>query len=131
MSNKKTFKDFIDDAKSRITEINVDIAEQLISEGHKILDIREPHEHNAKKIDGSINIPRGLLEAAACSAFEGSNPVLRDSHDDRWLLLCATGGRSALATDTLQAMGFNNVASIAGGIIAWEKASKEVLCEIA
>ena len=129
MSSIKTFMNFIIDAKSRITEIDIDTAEQLISEGHKVLDIREPHEHNKKKIRGSINIPRGVLEAAACSAFKGSNPALSNAQDEQWLVLCATGGRSALATDTLQAMGFNNIASIAGGITAWEEANKEILRE--
>ena len=126
MSDKKTFIDYINDAKSRITEVDIHMAEQLIAEGHKVLDIREPHEYSVNKIKDSINIPRGVLEPAACQAFEGANPALRDARDDSWLVVCATGGRAALATDTLQAMGFNNVASIAGGIDAWKKANKEI-----
>ena len=126
MSAKKTFMDYIHDAKSRITEVDIDAAEQLIAEGHKVLDIREPHEYSANKIKNSINIPRGVLEAAACQAFPGSNPVLRDAHDDKWLIICATGGRAALATDTLQTMGFSNVASISGGLTAWKNANKEI-----
>jgi len=118
--------DYIYEAKSRIIEVDINSAEQLISKGYKVLDIREPHEHNSKKIKGSINIPRGVLEPAACLNFQGANPVLRDSRDDSWLVLCATGGRAALATDTLQTMGFNNVSNIAGGIEAWENASKEI-----
>jgi len=126
MSAKKTFMDYINDARSRITEIDIEAAEQLIAEGHKVLDIREPHEYSANRIKDSINIPRGVLEAAACQAFAGSNPALRDAHDDKWLIVCATGGRAALAADTLQTMGFSNVASIAGGIIAWKDANKEI-----
>ena len=125
MSAKKTFMDYINDARSRITEVDIDAAEKLIADGHKVLDIREPHEYSTGKIKGSINIPRGVLEAAACSAFPGSNPALRDAHDDKWLVVRATGGRAALATDTLQTMGFNNVANIAGGINAWKNASKD------
>lgn len=127
MNNEKTFMGYINDARSRITEVDINTAEHLISEGHKVLDIREPHEHDVKKIKGSINIPRGILEPAACLHFQGANPELRDSRDDRWLVLCATGGRAALATDTLQTMGFSNVSNIAGGIEAWENASKEIL----
>jgi len=128
MSNKKTCMDYINDAKSRITEIDIDMAEQLIVKGYKVIDIRESHEHEAKKIKGSINIPRGVLEPAACLDFQDINPVLRDGRDDSWLILCATGGRAALATDTLQAMGFNNVTNIAGDLEAWENANKEILC---
>jgi len=127
MNNNKTFLNYVDDAKSRINEIDIDNAEQLISKGYKILDIREPHEHESKRIHGSINIPRGVLEPAACLDFQGANPALRDSRDDNWLVLCATGGRSALATDTLQVMGFNNVSSIIGGLEAWESANKEIV----
>ena len=126
MSDRKTFMDYINDARSRITEVDIDKAELLISQGHKVLDIREPHEYSSSRIKGSINIPRGVLEAAACHAFAGANPALRDAHDDHWLVVCATGGRAALATDTLQAMGFNNVASIAGGINAWKNADKDI-----
>jgi rhodanese-related sulfurtransferase len=127
MSNEKTFMDYINEAKSRITEVDIDTAEHLISKGHKVLDIREPDEYLNKRIKGSINIPRGVLEPAACSDFTGANPELRDNRDENWLILCATGGRAALAADTLQMMGFNNVASIAGGIDAWHNASKETL----
>ena len=48
--HKKTFIDYINEARSRITEVDIDIAELLISKGYKVLDIREPHEHNSKKI---------------------------------------------------------------------------------
>jgi len=125
MNNTKTFLDYVNYAKSKITEVDIDMAEQLILKGYNVLDIREPHEHNEKKIKGSINIPRGVLEPAACLNFQGANPVLRDARDDNWLIICATGGRSALATETLQSMGFNNVSSIAGGLEAWESAKKE------
>jgi len=110
----KTLADFLDDAKSRITEIDIDKAEQLITQGYKVLDIREPQEYETRKIESSINIPRGVLEPAADLHFDGANPLLRDSRDDQWLVLCATGGRAALATDTLQTMGFTNVMNIEG-----------------
>jgi rhodanese-related sulfurtransferase len=126
MSDKKTFIDYINEAKSRITEVDIDKAEQLIAAGHKVLDIREPHEYSTSRIKDSLNIPRGVLEPAACEVFDGANPTLRDAREDNWLVVCATGGRAALATDTLQAMGFNNVASIAGGINAWKDANKEI-----
>jgi len=123
----KTLDDFLNDAKSRITEIDIDDAEKLINQGYKVLDVREPNEHEAGHIEGSLNIPRGVLEPAADLTFEGANPYLRDGRDSQWLVLCATGGRAALATDTLQQMGFKNVVNLAGGMNAWESAGKEVL----
>ncbi len=127
MSNIKSFMDYVNEAKSRITEVDIDTAEQLIAKGYKVLDVREPGEYEAKKIKDSINIPRGVLEPAACLSFPGANPILRDARDDKWLILCFTDGRAALAADTLQTMGFNNVASIAGGLMAWERANKAIL----
>ncbi len=123
----KTFNEFLNDAKSRITEIDIEGADKLISQGYNVLDIREPHEHEASHIEGSINIPRGVLEPAADLTFEGANPDLRDARDSQWLVVCATGGRAALATDTLQQMGFKNMVNLAGGMNAWESAGKKVL----
>lgn len=126
MSQQKTYMGYITDAKSRIAEVDINTAEKFIALGYKVLDVREPHEYVIIRIRDSINVPRGVLEAAADMAFPGANPALRDARDDNWLVVCATGGRSAMATDTLQAMGFNKIASIAGGLAAWDGARKEV-----
>lgn len=126
MSSSKTFMDYIADAKSKVTEVDIDTAEKLIAAGHRVLDVREPHEYVTNRIRDSINVPRGVLEAAADLTFPGANPALRDARDDHWLVVCATDGRAALAANTLQEMGFKHVANIAGGLIAWERANKEV-----
>jgi len=122
--------DFVMDAKSRIKEVDVIEAEVLIKDGYKVLDVREPAEHNQLAIDNSINVPRGVLEPAADLNYPKANPELRDHRDDKWLVLCATGGRAALATDTLQKMGFNNVANISGGMTAWVDAGKPTVSPI-
>ncbi|MEO8010188.1 MAG: rhodanese-like domain-containing protein, partial [Dokdonella sp.] len=47
-----------------------------------------------------------------------SDPAL--SHkQQRIVLYCRTGGRAALAAQSLQRMGFTDVCSIAGGITEW------------
>lgn len=125
-----SLKDFISDAKSRIKEVDVDKAEQLIAEGYKVLDVREPSEHNSIAIDDSINVPRGVLEPAADLEYPKSNPDLRDHRDQNWLILCATGGRAALAADTLQKMGFTSVTNILGGMTAWKEAGKPTISPI-
>ena len=128
--SQKGLIDFVMDAKSRIKEVDVEKAEQLLSEGYKILDVREPSEHNQLAIENSLNVPRGVLEPAADLQYPKANPDLRDSRDAQWLVLCATGGRSALATDVLQQMGFNNVISISGGMDAWVEAGKKTVTPI-
>ncbi|CAA6814819.1 MAG: Sulfurtransferase [uncultured Thiotrichaceae bacterium] len=117
--------DFVKEAKSRINEVDVDTAEQLINdEGYRVLDIREHEEYEAGTIGQSLHVPRGLLEAAADRNFPDANPALRDSRDEKWLVLCASGGRAAMATNRLQMMGFESVINVEGGITAWKGAGK-------
>ncbi len=116
--------DFIKDAKSRIEEVDVDTAESLIQSGYKVLDVREPAEFLSGAIEGTIHIPRGLLEVAADRQFPGASPQLRDGRDDKWLVLCRTGGRAAMATDLLTKMGFSDIKNILGGYDAWVNANK-------
>ena len=119
-----TLMDFVKDAKSRIKEVDINAAEALIEQGYKVLDVREPAEHHAAAIAGSVNIPRGTLEPSADLNYPKAQPVLRDNRDAKWLIVCATGGRSALATDTLQKMGFTDVTNMLGGMTAWIEAEK-------
>ena len=86
-----------------------------------LIDVREPAEFETGHIPGSINIPRGVLEfrihahpALACST---SQELTRP--DRPLLLYCLTGGRSALAADSLRQLGFSDVRSLAGGVAAW------------
>ena len=125
--SQMSLMDFIKDAKSRIKEVDIDAAEGLIAQGYKVLDVREPAEHAAGAIDGSLNVPRGILEAAADLEFAKGNPALRDGRESQWLIFCATGGRSALASDTLQKMGFSDVTNVLGGMTAWMEAGKPVV----
>lgn len=116
--------DFINDARNRIEEVDIDTAETLVDNGYKILDVREPAEFLSGSLNNTIHIPRGLLEVAADRQFPGANPVLRDGREDKWLVLCRTGGRAALATDLLKKMGFKDIKNIQGGYDAWVKAGK-------
>ncbi len=66
---------------------------------------------------------------AACWSFEIHGLVDRSRHnlnvpheDTPIVLYCGTGGRSALAAKTLEELGYTNVKSMAGGIVAWAQA---------
>jgi rhodanese-related sulfurtransferase len=122
----KTFRGMIAEALSNVKEVDIDQAEKLMAQGYRILDVREPGEYLNGTIKGALNVPRGLLEAAADIDFEGANPALRDGRDDNWLVFCQTGGRSALATQTLQQMGFNAVTNVHGGFSSWSQAGKHI-----
>jgi molybdopterin/thiamine biosynthesis adenylyltransferase/rhodanese-related sulfurtransferase len=84
-----------------------------------LVDVREQHEFEEAHIPGAIHVPRGHLE----SRIEGkvgdkSRPVV---------LYCASGQRSALAAHTLQSLlGYDDVASMTGGITLWKDRGFEV-----
>jgi len=126
MSEEKTLMDFVKEAKSQITEIEVSDVVNLLDEGYQVLDVREPAEYHSGTIDGALNVPRGVLEAASDHQFPGHNEKMLD-RDKKWLVFCATSGRSAMATAVLQQMGFKNVKNINGGMAAWKSAEMQVV----
>ena len=89
-----------------------------------VIDVREPAEFETGHIPGSINIPRGVLEFqvdAHPAVANVSDPAL--SHKERPIVLvCRTGGRAALSALSLQRLGFADVRSSAGGVLAWGEA---------
>ncbi len=108
----KSGADLIAEAKTRIREISA--AELLKSLGGPqapvLLDVREPNETNLGRIPGAIVIPRGTMETKVEAVIPRNANLV---------IYCAGGNRSALAADTLQQMGYQTVASLAGGWGAW------------
>jgi rhodanese-related sulfurtransferase len=88
-----------------------------------IIDIREPVEYAKARIPGASFLPRGLLEFEIHGLIDKCNadPGI-PNQDAEIVLYCGTGGRSALAAETLQHMGYRNVRSMSGGIVAWREA---------
>jgi len=116
----KSAHDLVAEAKARIHEIDLDAAEAAIRDADVLLDVREADEFHAGHIPGALNIPRGLLE------FKLSATPELSSRDLAIVLYCKTSGRAALAACALQAMGYLQVQSIAGGFDAWAAAGKTV-----
>ncbi|MDD5461661.1 MAG: MBL fold metallo-hydrolase [Methylococcales bacterium] len=109
-------QDMVNEAKQHITEVNVSTAKQLLTEGNiTVVDVREESEYANGHIDNALPIPRGVLEFKI-----GNQPELADKSKGV-LVYCRTGGRSALAAQTMQQLGYNNVLSMAGGFEAWQK----------
>ncbi len=115
--NMGTAQDKVAAAKQQITEVTVETAKQLIAEGNiNVVDVREGNEYEAGHLDNAILLPRGVLE------FKISGVDALTDKSGAVLLYCRTGGRSALAAQTLQELGYSNVLSMAGGYEAWSKA---------
>jgi rhodanese-related sulfurtransferase len=108
-------------ARARIREIAAAELPAWREQGSVVVDVREPAEYATGHIEGAINIPRGVLEFEIHASTELGNvtdPALA-ARDRPLVLYCRSGGRAALAAESLGRMGFTRVASLAGGIGAW------------
>ena len=125
MSIKSIFAE-VEKLKQGIENLSVEqLDEELQSESNLLLlDIREIQENvDLGTIPGAKHAPRGMLEFWA----DPSSPYFRDwfeNENQRIVLFCAGGGRSALATRSLLDMGYTNVAHLEAGYTGWSKAGK-------
>jgi sulfur-carrier protein adenylyltransferase/sulfurtransferase len=111
--------EFIRQIKSQIDEVDPSEVHELLGNGVAIVDVRETEEYAAGHIPGARHVPRGYLE----SRIEGIVP----DRGQRVILYCASGQRSALAAHTLSdALGYESVASMTGGITLWKDRGYEV-----
>lgn len=119
---------FIKEARSRIDEWDAETAqEKLADEPVLLVDVREADEFMSGHIAQAINIPRGILEAAADPATKYRHPDLCTAQDKTILLYCLSGARSAMAAWTLKQMGFERAYSLAGGLECWEAEGFELV----
>jgi len=113
----KSVMDLVESAKSNITEITISQANALFTTGSIPLDVRELLEYETGHIPNACHISRGMLE------FKIANhPDFQDKATSI-VVYCKSGGRSALATETLQHLGFTNVQSMLGGFDDWNAGS--------
>jgi rhodanese-related sulfurtransferase len=116
------FQSLVDEAMEQITTYTVqEVVERLGDPSVQIVDIRDIRELNDGTVVGAFHAPRGMLEFWVDPASPYHKPIF--AHEDKeYILFCGAGWRSALATQTLQDMGMNNVAHIDGGFAEWVKA---------
>ena len=109
--------------KATIRECSVMEARDCSTTHTLLIDIREPAEFQRGHIPGAVHLPRGLLEFEIHGLVQRMMSDQVDAPEDQPVVLyCGTGGRSALAAETLATMGYRNVRSMSGGIVAWAQA---------
>ena len=109
------FRQFFQSTKG--PEVNVaQTVDARANATHQIVDVRERDEWAAGHLPGAIFIPRGEL-AIRKHELDPSKPVIT---------VCRSGNRSLVAVDILQRAGFTDVASMAGGMIAWAQAGQPI-----
>jgi rhodanese-related sulfurtransferase len=115
----KSGMELINEAKKRIKEVTAQQVSEMRARGDDmtVLDVREPNEWNLGHLPAAIHIPRGQLETKVEAIIPRQRTVV---------IYCAAGNRSALAADTLQQMGYENVVSMAGGFSGWAHSGGDV-----
>ena len=113
MKHNPGFLKLVNDAKSRIQEIDLDGYRKMRDTGetHLLVDTREESEWAAGHVAGAVHLSKGIIERD----IETKVP----DKDAKLVLYCGGGFRSALVADNLQKMGYTNVESMDGGWKGW------------
>ena len=119
-------KQLVAEASSTIVTIPVTEAMQYLhAEDVVFIDVRDlPELERDGKIPGAVHASRGSLEFYADPESPAHKEVFASGK--KLILYCASGLRSALATQRLQEMGLQCVASVGGGMNAWKAANGPV-----
>lgn len=109
MLHNPGFLALVNDAKSRIRQIDIEEFKRMRARGEEFLlvDVREESEWAAGRADGAVYLGKGVAERD----IERKIP----SKDACLVLYCGGGYRSALVADNLQKMGYRNAISLDGG----------------
>jgi rhodanese-related sulfurtransferase len=103
------YKALIENAEKEIETLDQSAAAALLNDpGVVFVDLRDPRELTREgKIPGAFHAPRGMLEFWV----DPDSPYHKDvfSSGKRLIFYCQSGWRSALATQTVQRMGLENV----------------------
>ena len=123
---KKGYKQLLAEAGAEITAVEPAEALSLRARDDVVfVDLRDPRERERDgSIPGAFSCPRGMLEFWVDPESPYAKPVFQEPK--RFVFFCASGWRSARATKTVQDMGMENVAHLAGGFGAWKAAGGPV-----
>jgi rhodanese-related sulfurtransferase len=119
-------KAYVGAAKKQIKTIKLDEFRALLDQGKAglIVDVREEDEFADGYVPGAVNIPRGLIEFRIWGEVGFPNAT---DMNKQMSIYCKTGGRCALATKSLQELGFTNVTAVDMLFDAWVKGGNPVV----
>ncbi|GHB61404.1 sulfurtransferase [Psychrosphaera saromensis] len=117
----KSAAQLVQEMKDTIKEVSVEELAAHLANNIVLIDVRESEEFSSGHIPGSVNFPRGVLEMKLQMhpEFKDAESPLDEMNKLDMYVICRSGARSALATESLQKMGFTNVFSVAGGMMEW------------
>ena len=109
-----TYQELLERKRASVREVDAREAARLREQGSILIDVREQDEVDQGAVPGAVFIPRGFLEMRIEEA-------VRD-RDTPVVLYCAGGVRSLFAAESLQQLGYSDVASMSGGFSGWKAA---------
>ena len=109
MQHSPGFLNLVNDAKSRVRQIDLEAYGKMRESGEKhiLVDTREDSEWAAGRVAGAIHLSKGIIERDIETRVPDKAAKL--------VLYCGGGFRSALVADNLQKMGYQNAISLDGG----------------
>jgi sulfur-carrier protein adenylyltransferase/sulfurtransferase len=109
-----SYRELLQQVKAEIDEVDASRARELLAEADAAaVDVRERDEWEEGHIPGAVHIPRGSLEGRIENAVPDRSQAI--------VVYCSGGSRSAFAARTLEELGYENVASLAGGFTDWKR----------
>jgi len=118
MKHSEGFLALVNDAKSRVKQVDVEEYQKMPRETHLLIDVREDNEWAAGHAAGAIHLGKGIIERDIEAKVPDKSATM--------VLYCGGGFRSALVADTLQKMGYEHPISLDGGWRAWNAAGLPV-----
>lgn len=99
----------VEQSRKVINECDIDAFSVMLNDGDQltVIDVREQHEFEAGRFEGALHLSKGVIERDI-----EKHPI---TEEDRIVLYCGGGFRSALAAESLARMGYVNVYSLWGG----------------
>jgi molybdopterin/thiamine biosynthesis adenylyltransferase/rhodanese-related sulfurtransferase len=110
----RTYADLLKEARAQIREVTPVEVGALPEGAATIIDVREASEWEQGHLPGAIHISKSYIEQQS----EAAAP----DRDAEVILYCAGGVRSLFAAQTLEQLGYTNVASMSGGFQGWKSA---------
>ncbi len=101
--------------KGEVLKAKLDAGEQIF-----LLDVRQPNEFAAGRIEGAVNFPVRELPANLAKLPQDKNAAI--------VVICASAVRSGYVAMAMSFKGYTNVKHLAAGYVAgWEKAGYPVV----
>jgi molybdopterin/thiamine biosynthesis adenylyltransferase/rhodanese-related sulfurtransferase len=110
-----TYRELLAQVKDEIDEVSSPEVRGRLDEADRplLLDVREQDEWQEGHLPGAVHVPRGNLESRVEALIPDKSREI--------VIYCAGGSRSAFAAKSLAELGYDSVASMAGGFADWKR----------